>query len=513
MTDFLGYVVRQSLAGREDEIKEYTVAVEALGKGAGFDPQQSSSVRTLAGRVRKGLADYYADEGGRDRLVISLPKGRYAPAYETRDIFPASSEAGLPGRQSPSKRPCIAVLPITINDDALPAEAADTVGRRISDALTLFRDLDVVSPIITGNIMRNFGDYEHVREKTKADYLLTGIAGRLDNGVQIQMALSDSLSHRQVWTRTFSNKDAGNTDTELEQEIVEATAGCIGGMTGAAARLWPRSAPSEEDECSVYDAMRAYTEIFQEIPSAGLFNKSAKSLRAALRHEPRNPTLLAMLADTCLSGYGLGVYHDPETPAKVGDLLAQAFLTGADDPFTLFMHGYYHMVVGNFALAEKMLEKSVALNPYDVFCTGLCGHALALLGRFDRGLAILEKGRELNPFFLTYNYFPYYLSKLRSGEYQQALDLADQFHIPGFFWSPLMRAVALALLGRGEEARKDFQSVVELLPDFEERAGFYVGFLVVPDDLRELFRKGLLEAGGMEPDFNRDYSSRPPAGA
>ena len=79
LRQFLRYVVEQTLNGRSGSIKQYTVAVEALGYGADFDPQSNPTVRIEAGRLRRALDQYYFTEGISDPIRITIPKGSYTP--------------------------------------------------------------------------------------------------------------------------------------------------------------------------------------------------------------------------------------------------------------------------------------------------------------------------------------------------------------------------------------------------------------------------------------------------
>jgi hypothetical protein len=78
------YLVDASLAGTSDELKEYTVAVDALGKPSSYDPRQESAVRMQVGRLRQKLAEYYRAEGVEDPIVIDLPKGGFTVVFEAR---------------------------------------------------------------------------------------------------------------------------------------------------------------------------------------------------------------------------------------------------------------------------------------------------------------------------------------------------------------------------------------------------------------------------------------------
>ncbi|RDJ19818.1 hypothetical protein DWF00_04340 [Bosea caraganae] len=77
--------MEESLAGRGDRIKAYTIAVDVFGRGADFDGMLDPVVRIEAGRLRQALAEYYAGSGQAERIRISLPKGAYEPVFEIVD--------------------------------------------------------------------------------------------------------------------------------------------------------------------------------------------------------------------------------------------------------------------------------------------------------------------------------------------------------------------------------------------------------------------------------------------
>ena len=54
------FLIEQTLAGRADRLKEYTLGTEALGKASSFDPRLDPSVRSEASRLRTRLDRYYA---------------------------------------------------------------------------------------------------------------------------------------------------------------------------------------------------------------------------------------------------------------------------------------------------------------------------------------------------------------------------------------------------------------------------------------------------------------------
>ncbi|HWC96608.1 MAG TPA: malectin domain-containing carbohydrate-binding protein [Candidatus Sulfopaludibacter sp.] len=67
--------------GAGEQIKEYNIAVEALGRPAEFDQKRDSIVRVEAHRLRKRLRDYYEAEGAGHPVRIEIPSGQYAPQF------------------------------------------------------------------------------------------------------------------------------------------------------------------------------------------------------------------------------------------------------------------------------------------------------------------------------------------------------------------------------------------------------------------------------------------------
>src|ERR1700730_16871858 len=65
---FLRYVVEQTLQGRGEKIKEYTIATEVFGRDESFDPRLDPLVRVEATKLRSRLATYYKNDGYADLI-------------------------------------------------------------------------------------------------------------------------------------------------------------------------------------------------------------------------------------------------------------------------------------------------------------------------------------------------------------------------------------------------------------------------------------------------------------
>ena len=96
---FLAFVCEKYFEGTTTEIKEYSIAVQALGRPPDFDPQLDTVVRVTAHNLRKRLELYYANEGADHPVQICLPPGHYVPQFVHRgelDVTMPKAYAGVP---------------------------------------------------------------------------------------------------------------------------------------------------------------------------------------------------------------------------------------------------------------------------------------------------------------------------------------------------------------------------------------------------------------------------------
>jgi Tol biopolymer transport system component len=80
LRQFLRFTVEETLAGRSEALKEYTIGVRVYDRGEGFDPRSDPIVRVQAGKLRGRLSSFYAS-GSFSPVRIELPKGTYVPVF------------------------------------------------------------------------------------------------------------------------------------------------------------------------------------------------------------------------------------------------------------------------------------------------------------------------------------------------------------------------------------------------------------------------------------------------
>jgi hypothetical protein len=85
---FLRFVVRHTLAGQADAVKERTLGIEIFGRDANYDTSSDPIVRVTAAEIRKRIAQYYQEPGHDVEIRVSLPPGSYVPQFHWPQTLP-----------------------------------------------------------------------------------------------------------------------------------------------------------------------------------------------------------------------------------------------------------------------------------------------------------------------------------------------------------------------------------------------------------------------------------------
>lgn len=100
----LTFVCEKYFEGSAGEIKEYSIAVHALGRPESFDPQVDTIVRVSAHALRKRLEEFYRGAGADHLVQICLPPGHYVPKFiHKREEISDRSDVKL--EHGPSSQP------------------------------------------------------------------------------------------------------------------------------------------------------------------------------------------------------------------------------------------------------------------------------------------------------------------------------------------------------------------------------------------------------------------------
>ncbi len=140
LTRLLTFICQKHWEGKAGEIKEYTLAVEVLGRPPDFDPLTDSIVRVELHRLREKLKRYYQDLDQQHEFRIQLRSGTYVPEFlpmqapgENGDFLQALA---APVVESP-ENPSAALVPKELGLPTPLAPATTRRLRRLSPGLLL----------------------------------------------------------------------------------------------------------------------------------------------------------------------------------------------------------------------------------------------------------------------------------------------------------------------------------------------------------------------------------------
>ncbi|MCV2484379.1 hypothetical protein OD917_05560 [Flavobacterium sp. SH_e] len=104
LSEFLRFIVNETMLERAGCIKEYAIAVNALKCPASFNGS-NAIVRTHAVRLRKLLGLYYQAEGKYNDLRIEVPLGGYIPVFKAREAAICNAISDTDGGLTPAVFP------------------------------------------------------------------------------------------------------------------------------------------------------------------------------------------------------------------------------------------------------------------------------------------------------------------------------------------------------------------------------------------------------------------------
>jgi hypothetical protein len=110
------YLAEKSLAGEADQLKEYSVGVDALGKPESYDPQHDSTVRIQSSKLRQKIIEYYQTLGQPDPVLIDFPRGHFKLVFTPREAPPAPAfeQAAMKWRRVAVGAICACVIAVVL---------------------------------------------------------------------------------------------------------------------------------------------------------------------------------------------------------------------------------------------------------------------------------------------------------------------------------------------------------------------------------------------------------------
>jgi TolB-like protein len=554
---FLRYVVDESLAGRADRLKGYSIATAIFDRDESFDPQTDPVVRLEARRLRRALEHYYLTAGRHDPIRIEIPKGGYAPNCE-RQAAPAGTSAarlggvGRPpeaqGRarflghplpasgiafvlgatlavaagvlwlwlgRAPSdqsiaqaaadprlEEPAVIVFPFTsltgtASDDRFAEGLTDEL---ISD-LTRFEDLRVYS--VHDDLQgQGLSDLAALGGGPGARYLVKGSVRRATGEMRTTVHLIDLGSGRYVWSESY-DRSPGDGSVALQKslgaELAMRLAEPHGVVRQVTAGLHGMGRP---EILRTYDCVsQAYA--YRRTFSRDLYQSSLGCLEEAVLRRPSRPDVWATLAFAHLDEYrwyGFGPrYRQPEALDQALAAAERAKELDRDSYLTLSAYAAVQFYRGELDTAETVQRRAVMLNPNNPELLAQLGWRIAFTRDWDAGIAMVRQAIERSGATDGWYFVILAFDDYRRGDCEATL--ADLARMGGTFFviSPSLVAMCQAELGDHEAARQALKEALALDPTFAKDPRGAYRLHRVPESLIDQFMAGLVKAGLADP--------------
>lgn len=485
---FLRYVVEETLSGRGNRIKAYTIATAVFGREADFDPQEDSIVRIEAGRLRRALERFYLMAGSGGAVRITIPRGSYVPCFEAVSSQPA--RAAAPARAGPA----ILVRPFEEDGDQ-SAYPNFTRGftRQVIVGLTRYTELFVFGAETA------LSGHDH-GAGLDPDYLVTGGTSLSAGRFRADVLLTEARTGRCIWGGSFTQRLDPAEILLVRDEVAAAVARQLAQPYGA---LYAHKAQEVEGKPSAsltaHDCVIRFYQYWRSFDRA-MYDALRHDLERATEREPGFADGFACLSLLVVDGYRYGY----ASAAEARDSLARAFALArhAVDLAPLSSRCYHALgmaqwFAGDVAGALAALETGLELNPNDTDLMAELGVRHAILANWDKGIPLIEGSYARNPAQPSTYRIGLALWHLWHGRFEAALAEARKVDAPGVVFGHAATAVAAAELGRAPDAAAAIAALRDVDPGYPARAEADLTRRNLHPRLVRLVTAGLAKAASM----------------
>mgnify|MGYP005752824885 CR=1 FL=1 len=489
LSGFLRFVVEETLAGRAKGLKEYTIGVEVLGKKAGYDPQGDASVRIHAGRLRKGLEEYYSGPGMEDSVLISIPKGTYVPVFSLKE-----KESAISSENKPSiSRPTLAVLPFQDSEDDSLRAFADGLCDQICSDLGMFSELSVISYFSSRRMASQEIDLKNAGKLLDATFLVTGSIQSKNDRVRIRVQLIQSSSQKLIWSDVYEREKSELGGFALQDDIVRHVVNQIGGTHGIIFREAAKANPIRHAvDIKVYDAVYWYYYLLNDVNEATL-QKGLEIMKNTVNFDPNYALGWAILGETYVAGYFYGFDTGKADPLQEAIRCGQKALI-LD---RLTQHGYQTLGLAYLFQRKKkeclqVVDEWERLSYKATGVAGGLGFCLIAAGEFEKGYEFLCESIQINP------YYPWWFNAglsfyhFHKKEYTDALYWAEKIQGQSVLWELILKTACLSRLEQSSACQAAYSQLRQLVPDnslLEQLLGSFLLSEALVEELKNALRK------------------------
>lgn len=458
MQELLRYLVENDLAGNGDRLKSVNIAIDVFGRDADFDSNNDSIVRVEAARLRRMLGAHYAAHP-EARLEISIPKGRYQPAYERREPKVA------PPLHRPIGGPGIAVLPFVSTDDE--ELLCDGLTAELRFQLSRFAEFRVVdashlSDTPAAELLPEIAD------TLECQYLVKGRITGTRNGKRIYVEALDATNSHVLWSERIEVETHDTALLDMEEEIATAIARALAPSPGPLVVNGFERGDRPPHDWDAIDCVLRWHYYRAHLRSQETFDGLNSALKGLLENHPGFSMGWAMLGYMTIDAW---IYRMlPGTPFVVLERSARTYagralgLAPRNSParYVLALCDYF---AGNYEGFREHFFAALDFNPNSLDLLHHGGTLLAFSGNWDEGREIVLEADLGHCNSMGLRFF-YVVDALRDGDIELADSLLSVVKPQGnWYWGYLLRAAICAQRDDLANARVAINAALTDCPD------------------------------------------------
>ena len=515
---FLEYIVEETLAGRGERLKAYSIGVEVFGRNEDFDPMLDSSIRVAAGKLRSKLDHYYYSGPGRsDQVVISIPKGSYAPQFRYADnSFSVKHPVELNRRHSErelaeqtieefnrvvapvngSSLPCaIAIVPFSAAGSEECELIAEAICEEISMELSHYDQLSILGGQSLKHLKGRTQDFNEIALLLGARFVLHGSVQVANSNVRVRVSLTEAGTKKQLWAEKLDCRLAQEDIFAIQDEISSQVVSRLAGTFGCITRTLEKEIDlSDIESLSAYDLPVLYNQWIRTL-DLDLFKMLLKRLEVEVEQNPEYATAHALFSELCVTDHMECYDIIPRPLERADEHSAEAVRLDMHSQWGHTARAMYMMAINNTDGFLLHVEWAIKLNPTNSYPLITLGASMAMMGFWERGTALLNKGLQLNPWAPCWCRLALCLQKYLRGDYEAALVDALEPGFGSYPWAIVMRIACYGRLGLCQEASLQIDLLRAKAPAFIKNHKRLIPLVLYLDNQIEAVREGLRLAG------------------
>jgi adenylate cyclase len=492
----LRYLVKEKLEGRGEKLKGYTIGVELCKRGDSFDTVQDPVVRIHAGRLRRMLKMYYLETGKQDPVRIEIPKGNYIPVFVANSYSVDKQGTVSHEHKTQPFEPLIAIVPFkNLSGDPEKDYFALGFSEELSVELSKYEDLTIINATHISILEHSEHDKMEYLRNLGVLFMVDGSVSINNNQVRILVKLTEVANNRQIWAERYIRNTSITNLINIQENIAGEIASELASEYGIILqRLAAESNRIKPKVLDTYHAVLKYY-YFEAHHTHEAAMEAMKALEEAISIDPGSGIANAMLASMYGTQYMLDLSNAKEAYEKMGMLAEKAIKLDPNNTTVRVILCYKCFVYNQKERFFREVDNCLSMQPKSCLRLGSIGFHLSLFGDWERGKSILDKVRKMKICFPKFFYGATMLYYYRLGEFETALEEANQYDMPTLFWGPMLQAAVLGQLKRIDEAKQNTDHLKQMRPDFEMNARYLISRYVKEENLVEQVIAGLRKAG------------------